>query len=101
MDLFSYFTDLQKARVPRSHLIPDTGSLRSRVHAFSAMALPILENPLHSAEWRVGANFGRGFLGSVNGQNVMIVVAKDGPYQGKVLTLFIPDTNQLSQFLAR
>lgn len=81
--------------------IPNGGSLQSRVDAFKALATPILENPIHAANWRIGATQGRAFLGSVDGQHVVVVVAKDGPYQGKVISSFIPDSNQLDLILSR
>lgn len=65
-------------------LIPNTGSLQSRVDAFKVLATPILENPLHATNWRIGATEGRAFLGNVNGNNLVIVVAKDGPHQGNL-----------------
>jgi hypothetical protein len=83
------------------NLIPNTGSLQSRVDAFNKIATPILENPTHVADWRIGGTQGRAFLGEVNGQNLAIVVAKEGLHQGKVISSFIPDTNQLKLLLSR
>lgn len=83
------------------NLIPNTGSLQSRVDAFKALATPILENPVHTANWRIHATEGRAFLGSVDGQDLVIVVAKDGPHQGRVISSFVPDSNQLSLILSR
>ncbi len=83
------------------NLIPNVGSLQSRVEAFKSLAAPILENPLHTANWRIGVTEGRAFLGNVNGQNVAIVVAENGPFQGRVITSFIPDANQLRLMLSR
>ena len=77
-------------------IIPNTGSLQSRVTAFKEVATPILTNPTKTAPWRVGATNGRAFLGSSNGKNVVVVVATDGPKQGKVITSFVSDANQLS-----
>jgi hypothetical protein len=82
-------------------LIPNTGSLASRVDAFKALAVPILENPVHTADWRIGATLGRAFVGKVNGTDLVVVVAKEGPYQGQVISSFVPDANQLSLILAR
>lgn len=53
------------------------------------------------ADWRIGATEGRAFLGNVNGKDLVIVVAKDGPYQGKVISTFFPDANQLGLILSR
>jgi len=82
-------------------LIPDSGPLQSRVNAFKTLATPILENPIHVADWRIGVTDGRAFLGNVNGQSVVVVVAQNGPYQGKVISSFIPDTNQLKLIFSR
>jgi hypothetical protein len=83
------------------NLIPNTGSLQSRVDAFKQIATPILENPRHVADWRIGGTQARAFLGGVNEQNLAIVVAKEGPHQGKVISSFIPDANQLQLMLSR
>jgi hypothetical protein len=82
-------------------LIPKTGSLQSRVEAFKALATPILEKPIHSTNWRIGATEATAYLGKSAGQNVAIVVAKDGPHAGKVIGAFIPDANQLKLMLGR
>lgn len=77
-------------------LIPNTGSLENRVNAFRKIALPILQSPVHKADWRIGATNGIAHLGKSNGKYVVIVVAKDGPYKDKVIASFIPDNNQLN-----
>ena len=77
-------------------LIPNTGSLENRVNAFRKIALPILQSPVHKADWRIGATNGIAHLGKSNGKYVVIVVAKDGPYKDKVISSFIPDNNQLN-----
>ncbi|WP_138985732.1 RHS repeat domain-containing protein, partial [Xanthomonas sacchari] len=82
-------------------VIPNVGSLQSRVDAFKNIARPILENPTHTADWKIGATQGRAFLGNVGGHDVVIVVAKDGPLEGKVISSFIPDANQLKIILER
>ena len=80
----------------QGNVIPNKGSLESRVTAFKKMATSILTNPTKTASWRVKKTNGRAFLGKSNGKNVVIVVATDGPKQGKIITSFIPDANQLS-----
>ena len=82
-------------------IIPNKGSLTSRLEAFKEVAVPILEAPKKSADWRVGGTEGRAFLGEVSGKPVVIVVAKDGPFAGKVVSAFVPDSNQLSIIMSR
>lgn len=79
----------------KEKLIQETGSLESRVAAFSRMATPILENPVHTAPWRIGGDQGRAFRGNVNGRTVAIIVATEGAWQGKVIGAIVPDSNQL------
>ena len=57
--------------------------------------------PTHSASWRIGATQAQAFLGEVGGQNVAIMIAKEGPQAGKVISAFVPDANQLSLMLSR
>lgn len=82
-------------------LTPDRGSLQSRRDAFKALAIPILENPMHAAPWSIGGTDGRAFLGNVGGRNLAIVVSTAGPYQGKVFSAFYPDDKQLSILLSK
>ncbi|MDV7341750.1 filamentous hemagglutinin N-terminal domain-containing protein [Terasakiella sp. A23] len=84
-----------------SGIIPNTGSLSSRVEAFKEIANPILTSPTKTVDWRIGTTNGRAFLGDVNGETIAIIVAKDGPRQGKVVASFIPDANQLEIMLKR
>ena len=80
-------------------LIPNKGSLQSQVDFFSnKIAIPILENPAHTFNWRVGVTNSKGFVGEFNGQTVVVFIAKDGPYAGKVISSLIPDANQVVQW---
>jgi len=83
------------------NIIPNNGSLQSRVDSFKDVALPIFENLIHASDWRIGGTQGRAFLGNVNGENIVIVVAKSGPHQGKVISSFVPDEDQLNLILSR
>lgn len=67
----------------QSNVIPNTGSLESRVTAFKEVATPILTNPTKTASWRFKRTNGRALLGKSNGKNVVIMVAADEPKQGK------------------
>jgi hypothetical protein len=37
----------------------------------------------------------RGFAGEAGGHQVVIFVAKEGPYQGRVLSALVPDAGQM------
>ncbi len=82
-------------------VIPNTGSLTSRVEAFRQIALPILQNPQKVAPWIIGVTNGTAYLGTSGGQQVVIVVANEGPFAGKVIASFVPDANQLAIILGR
>jgi hypothetical protein len=40
----------------------------------------------------------RGFAGEAGGQQVVVFVAKEGPYQGRVLSAVVPDAGQMAQW---
>jgi hypothetical protein len=70
-------------------LIPNSGSLASRTTLFQKLLAPVLQNPTHTFNWSVGGPGGvksKGFIGKVGGRDVFVFVAKEGPYQGRVLT---------------
>lgn len=67
-------------------LIPNAGSLASRVETMKNLLTPVLENPVASFNWRVGATQARGFIGNVGGRDLFAFVAKEGPYAGQVIT---------------
>ena len=54
-----------------------------------------------SLPWRVGTTIGRAFLAEVDGKTLAIIVAADGPRQGRVITVFVPDANQPSIMTGR
>lgn len=78
----------------RAVMIPNVGELARRVEALIRLLSPILEQPAHSFDWRLGDTATRGFAGVVGGQWVAVFVAKEGPHRGKVVSAFIPDANQ-------
>jgi hypothetical protein len=81
-------------------VIPRGGNLASRIERFKQIAIPILESPIHAADWRVGGTRGRAFLGQSGGTDI-VVVAKERRWQGKVFAAFVPDSKQLHLFLSR
>jgi hypothetical protein len=44
---------------------------------------------------------GIAYLGTSGGKQVVIVVANEGPFTGKVISSFLPDANQLAIILGR
>ena len=82
-------------------LIPDTGSLTSRLESFKRIARPILQNPQKVSPWRIGSTNGTAYLGTFEGQQVVIVIANEGPFSGKVIGAFVPDPNQLRLIIGR
>jgi hypothetical protein len=79
-------------------LIPNTGSLSSQVSAFEDMTSPILTSPSRTFDWTLGSTRTRAFAGSASGKQVVVFVAKQGPYQGRVLSAVVPDANQMTQW---
>ncbi|MHC3908037.1 hypothetical protein ACMZ4X_01253 [Achromobacter marplatensis] len=82
-------------------VIPNTGSLESRVKSLKDIAIPVLQEPTHVADWRIGATEGRALVGSAEGRNIVRVVAKGGPMKGKIISSFVSDKNKLDIILSR
>ncbi len=79
-------------------LIANRRSLASQVADFQRLTSPILRSPTHTFDWRVGDTAARGFAGMVQGQQVVVFVAKEGLYQRRVLTAVVPRGNQGSMW---
>lgn len=79
-------------------LIPNSGSLASRVQLFEDLTSPLLTNPAITFDWRLGNTATRAFAGDVGGTPVVVFVAKDGPYQGVVVSAVVPDANQIARW---
>ena len=79
-------------------LIPNSGSLSSRVALFEDLTSPILRSPTRTFDWRLGGTATRAFAGEAGGQRVVVFVAKEGPYQGRVLSAVVPDSTQVAQW---
>ena len=77
--------------------IPNAGSLASRTGLFQNLTKGILTNPTATFNWNLRGLPVRGFMGTIDGKNVWVMVAKSGRYQGKVVTSFVPDATQLIQ----
>ena len=72
-------------------LIAQTGTLDSQVQEFTAVTTPILTNPTRTFPWRLGATSTRAFAGKVSGRDVVVFVATEGSYSGRVLSAVVPN----------
>jgi hypothetical protein len=79
-------------------LIANSGSLASQVSRFEELTSPILRSPSATFDWKLGGTLSRGFAGTAGGRNVVVFVAKEGPFQGRVTSAVVPDANQMSQW---
>lgn len=79
-------------------LISNSGSLASQVSQFENLTSPILRSPSSTFDWRLGNTLTRGFAGESRGRQVVVFVAKEGPYQGRVLSAVVPDASQMAQW---
>ena len=79
-------------------LIPNAGSLQSRAALFENLTSPILTKPTAAFDWKLGDTMSRAFAGQAGGRNVVVFVAKEGAYQGRVLSAIVPDAAQMAQW---
>lgn len=80
-------------------LIPNRGSLASQVEQFSTLTRPILTAPSSTFSWRLGGTQSVGYVGKApDGTDVVVFVATEGPYKGKVISAVVPDANQRTQW---
>jgi hypothetical protein len=49
-------------------------------------------------DWRVGGTMSRAFAGPAGGRTVVVFVAKEGPYQGRVLSAVAPNAARMGQW---
>ncbi len=82
----------------RAGLIPAEGSLQKRVQLFEEMTRHILTNPTKTFDDMKSDTLTRAFAGKVDGKHVVLFVAKEGPYAGKVLTAVIPSPAQIANW---
>jgi len=79
-------------------LIANSRSLISKVAEFERLTSPILRSPAKTFDWKVGDTMTRAFAGEVDGRQVVVFAAKEGPYQGKVLSAVVADSAQMAQW---
>jgi hypothetical protein len=65
---------------------------------FKQIGTQILENPIKTFDHVLGGTPVKGFLGNVNGQNVVMFVYKSGPYQGQIATSIVPSAAQAAKW---
>jgi hypothetical protein len=65
-------------------LIPNKGSVASQVKYFQDNFGHVLTSPEKTFDWKIGGTQAKGFAKKVNGKVVVIFVAKEGNYQGKM-----------------
>lgn len=79
-------------------LIVNSGSLASQVAEFERLTSPILRTPAKTFDWRLGDTMTRAFMGQAGGRTVVVFVAKEGAYDGRVLSAVVPDAGQMLQW---
>lgn len=86
----------------QSGIISNTGSLASRVSEFASVTRGILQSPTATFNHALkGPLQTRGFLGTSGDQSIAVFVAKEGPYQGNVVSAFVPSPSQMANWLAQ
>lgn len=78
-------------------LISSTGSLANRVSEARALLTPLLESPITTFSWKVGATPTRGYYGIARGEKLVAFIATEGPYQGKLISAIVSDAAQIAK----
>jgi len=76
-------------------IIPNKGSVASKAAIFQEKLTPILTRPTKAFNWTIGGTPAKAFAGSVDGRTVVVFVAKEGPYQGNVLSALVPSPENM------
>ncbi|NEC87904.1 polymorphic toxin-type HINT domain-containing protein, partial [Streptomyces sp. SID12501] len=79
-------------------LIPSKGSVKSQLEYFQKNFSQILTSPDKTFDWRTGGTDAKGFAKKVNGKVIVIMVAKEGPYQGKIITAMVPGAKNMAKW---
>ncbi|MGW2274160.1 polymorphic toxin-type HINT domain-containing protein [Streptomyces yangpuensis] len=79
-------------------LLPNKGSVESQRKIFEEKFSPNLTNPDQTFDWKLGGNQAKGFAKTVDGKVVVLFVAKDGPYQGKIIGAFAPTPENIEKW---
>jgi hypothetical protein len=79
-------------------IIPNKGSLASQVAIFKEKIAPVLVNPEKTFDWKIGDTRSRGYSGEVDGRLVVVFVAQEGAYQGKVLSAWVATPENIAKW---
>ncbi|MFF0190290.1 polymorphic toxin-type HINT domain-containing protein, partial [Streptomyces sp. NPDC005244] len=79
-------------------LIPNKGSVASQVKYFQENFSQILTAPEKSFDWKIGGTQARGFAKRINGKVVVVFVAKEGQYAGKILSSVVPGAKNMTKW---
>jgi hypothetical protein len=79
-------------------VIPNKGSVASKVAIFEEKFSPVLTQPEMTFDWKIGATQAKGFSGEVDGKLSVVFVAKEGPYQGKVLSAWTATPDNIAKW---
>ncbi|MGW3644579.1 hypothetical protein [Streptomyces sp. NPDC000878] len=84
--------------VKEDGLIPSEGSVASQLEYFQENFSQILTSPDKTFDWRSGGTEAKGFAKKVNGQVLVIMVAKEGNCQGKIITAMVPGGKNMAKW---
>ena len=76
-------------------IVPNKGSVASKAQVFQEQLVPVLTRPGKTFDWKIGDTPARAFAGEVDGKTVVAFVAKEGLYQGRVVSALIPSPQNM------
>lgn len=79
-------------------LMPNAGRLEDRLYTFQKIVTPVLQYPDKTFEWRLGGTTCEAYAGYHNGERLVVFVAKEGPWAGKVLSAFTPNPANIAKW---
>jgi len=79
-------------------LIPNKGSVASQAKYFQENFSQVLTSPHKTFDWKIGDTQAKGFARRVDGKMVVLFVAKEGPYQGMVLSSMVPGARNMTKW---
>ena len=77
-------------------LVHDSGRLSAQVERLQELTEPILRRPDWTFQWRLGATRTTAFVGRAEGRDVVVFVASEGKWAGKVLSAYEPSAERLA-----